>query len=58
MIVFKRMCHMTRPITAMILFALLAACGADGMPTPPQGSAPSQAGIQISGDSRFGVTTK
>lgn len=36
----------------LIALALLAACGADGKPTPPQAS-----GIALSGDARAGVVS-
>lgn len=45
---------MTRLLAAFGLLALLAACGADGEPTPP----PAKSGISISGDARFGVVAK
>ena len=40
------------PVLMLTALALLAACGADGKPTPPQAS-----GVTLSGDARVGVTT-
>ncbi|SEP78655.1 argininosuccinate lyase [Thalassovita taeanensis] len=44
---------MTR-ITAMILLAFLAACGADGEPETP-GDKPAN-GVTVSGEATFGVS--
>ncbi|GGM01275.1 hypothetical protein GCM10011534_23900 [Pseudooceanicola nanhaiensis] len=45
-----------KPLSALVLLSLLAACGADGEPVPPTraGTAPAN-GITISGDARIGV---
>lgn len=48
---------MTRILAATTLLAILAACGADGPPTPPPAKEPSRGGISISGDGRFGLET-
>ena len=45
-----------KPLSALALLSLLAACGADGEPVPPtRGSAAPANGITISGDARIGV---
>ncbi|MEH7828169.1 hypothetical protein [Gemmobacter denitrificans] len=43
-----------RLIPALTLFALLAACGADGPPQKPA----AKSGLTISGDARVGVVIK
>jgi predicted small lipoprotein YifL len=40
-------------LTVLTAGILLAACGADGPPTPPEERAP---GVTISGDARIGVS--
>ena len=42
-----------RPMIALCLLALLAACGADGAPTPPE-AAPAP-GLKLSGGVKVGV---
>lgn len=45
-----------KPLSALVLLCLLAACGADGDPVPPtRGSAAPANGISISGEARVGV---
>lgn len=44
---------MTRLAASLTLFALLAACGADGPPLPP--SKANTPGITLSGEARIGV---
>ena len=39
---------------ALVLLSLAAACGADGVPTPP-GSGSAQPGVTVGGDARIGV---
>jgi predicted small lipoprotein YifL len=39
---------------ALLSLVLLAACGADGPPKPPESAAPTS-GVTISGDARVGV---
>lgn len=43
-----------RRATLLVLLTLLAACGADGAPTPPA-SATAQPGVTVGGDARIGV---
>ncbi|MGV8950634.1 MAG: hypothetical protein ACOH2M_05975 [Cypionkella sp.] len=38
-----------KPALALLALLILAACGADGNPTPP--------GVTLSGDARVGVTS-
>jgi predicted small lipoprotein YifL len=51
---------MTRSVTALLLLAALAACGADGQPvrpapaTPPAAT-PGESAVTIGGDARMGV---
>ncbi len=42
--------------TALGAILLLAACGADGAPTPPPAKPPS--GLVLSGEAAVGVTTR
>ena len=45
-----------RIIASLTLFALLAACGVDGVPVPPTRNATKHSdGIRISGEARIGV---
>lgn len=41
-------------VLALGLAALVAGCGADGAPEPPEGGAK----LKVSGDARFGVVTR
>ena len=45
---------MTRILSTLGLLISLAACGADGAPTPP----PAETGVTISGTARVGVVAK
>ena len=40
---------------ALTLAALLAACGADGEPTPPASKEAPRSGVSVSGQARIGV---
>ncbi|WP_179379104.1 argininosuccinate lyase [Jannaschia marina] len=49
---------MTRALTALVLTALLAACGVDGEPVPPSEAAAEQTsgpGLTISGSAEVGI---
>ncbi|WP_088621945.1 argininosuccinate lyase [Oceanicola sp. 22II-s10i] len=47
-----------KTMTALITFALLAACGIDGEPVPPSRNqpAPAQDGVTFSGYATVGIT--
>lgn len=44
-----------KPLAALMILTLLAACGADGAPTPPKDE-PVKTGITISGTARAGIS--
>jgi predicted small lipoprotein YifL len=47
---------MTRIVTALLLLAALAACGADGEPIRPAPASPgAETSVTIGGDARMGV---
>jgi hypothetical protein len=51
---------MTRIVTALLLLAALAACGADGQPIRPEPATPpaatsGESSVTIGGDARMGV---
>jgi hypothetical protein len=45
---------MTRAALVLLVMTVLAACGADGAPTPPA-SGGTQTGVTVGGDARIGV---
>jgi len=45
-----------KPVFALVLFATLAACGADGKPEAPAAQSASEAGITVTGCVKAGVT--
>lgn len=47
---------MTKAALALICAGLLAACGADGEPTPPAPKEPAKSGVSVSGYARVGVS--
>ena len=49
---------MTRPWLWLCAAMALAACGADGPPTPPPAKPAPQAGLMLSGQAAMGVSTQ
>lgn len=47
---------MTKAALALICFAGLAACGADGEPTPPAPKDTTVPGVSVTGTARVGVS--
>lgn len=49
---------MTRSLAALALFALVAACGADGDPVPPKPDTTPQPGLTITGSAEMGIARR
>lgn len=45
-----------KPVYTLVLFASLAACGADGLPEAPASKAAAEDGITLSGCAKAGFT--